>query len=332
MTSLEQLVVALDDGPWWPAGNEWVQVMGPIEDRQLIADADLDHLLGFVAPPRCSAIALTASGWARSMDLPPLIAQADQQRVRITCAVGRDGRVAGRMRWADGSHVDEPPSSGRSLDILRRCLGLPTDPPAVPSAQLLAAQWLASVTRIARLRGRPLPWEEVAAQHPAMLLAGQGGLLFGAADLVPVAREAARLWTWTELLRQAGRPGPLADALPPGTGGWMDEGMFSRWLLAPYPPPETQVAEMAALMGPGTRRRVERALQRMGVPVGPPTASLDPLGEDGLELGGQMVTDGQRGRRPWRRSVADVEGPGRADDGKVVDHAAVRRHGLGPDA
>ncbi len=175
MTSLEQLVVDLDGGPWWQDGTEWVQVMGPIEDHELVADADLDHLLGFVAPPRCSAIALTASGWARSMDLPPPIARAEQQRVRITCAVDRDGRVAGRIRWADGSHVDEPPSSGRSLDILRRCLGLPTDPPAVPSAQLLAAQWLAAVTRIARLRARPLRWEEVAAQHPAMLLAGPGG-------------------------------------------------------------------------------------------------------------------------------------------------------------
>ena len=132
-------------------------------------------------------------------------------------------------------------------------------------------------------------------------------------------------------MRQAGRPGPLADALPPGTGGWMDEGIFSRWLLAPYPPPETQVAELAALVAPATRRRVERALRLMRVPVGPPTDGLDLLGEDGLELGGQMVADGQRGRRPRRRSVADVEGPRRADDGEVVDHAAVRRHGLGPD-
>ena len=48
------------------------------------------------------------------------------------------------------------------------------------------------------------------------------------------------MWTWSHLLGQAGRPGPLADGLAPATAGWMDEGMLSRWLLAPYPAEEME--------------------------------------------------------------------------------------------
>jgi hypothetical protein len=153
------------------------------------------------------------------------------------------------------------------VDILRRCFGLPTDPPAAPSGQLLAAQWLEAIRALARRRARPLSWDQVASQHPAMRLAHQGGLPVGGDDLVTVARLAATVWCWSELRRQAATPGPLADALPAGLGGWMDEGMLSRWLLAPYPPLGDHLAEIAALVTPETGWRIERALEALELPT-----------------------------------------------------------------
>ena len=268
MTSLETLVTTLDRRHGWEDGTEWIQVVDG--DGAVVADEDLGRLLGFVAPPRCSAIGMTAPGWARSTEEPAATAGDGRQRVRVTCIVARNGEVAGRIRWADGTQVDEPPRSGRSLDILRRSLCLPTDPPSMPSGQLLAARWLDGIRRMAERCARPLSWDQVAFEHPAMQLARAARLPIGADDLVQVAREAARVWTWTELLHQAGRPGPLADALPPGTGRWMDEGMLARWLLAPYPPLATQLAEVASLLMPASGRRLERALALLGFPTAPP--------------------------------------------------------------
>src|ERR1039457_4845487 len=146
MTPLEQLVMDIEREHAGHDSTAWVQVIGSVRNPDLVRDEDLGHLLGFVAPPECSAMAMTAPGWARSTDLPTELAQAGQQRVRITCVVARDGGVAGRIRWADASLVEEAPQSGRSLDILRRCLGLPTDPPAVPTGALLAARWLDTIS------------------------------------------------------------------------------------------------------------------------------------------------------------------------------------------
>jgi hypothetical protein len=263
MTPLEHLVVVIDQAHAGLDTAAWAQVRGSEGTLELVCDNDLANLLGFVAPDECWALAMSAPGWARPIDLPPDAARAIQQRVRITCAVARDGAVAGRIHWPDGSQIDEPPSSGRSLDILRRGLRLPTDPPTAPSGQLLAAQWLEAIRATAKLGARPLTWEQVASQHPAVRLAREGGLPVSADDLVTVARLAATVWCWSELLRQASTPGPMAEALPAGVGGWMDEGMLSRWLLASYPPLPEHLAEIVALVTPETGWQIERALEAL---------------------------------------------------------------------
>jgi hypothetical protein len=175
MTRLEELVRVLDSRHGWTDGTEWIQVLGTVDDYELVADTRLDRLLGFVAPPRCEAIGMTALGLARSTEPSADCASAPRQRVRITCLVARTGEVAGRISWADGTQVEEPPQSGRSLDILRRCLGLATEPPSVPSTHLVAAQWLDGVSRMAERWTQPLSWDEVAFQHPAMQLARAAG-------------------------------------------------------------------------------------------------------------------------------------------------------------
>jgi hypothetical protein len=267
VTPLEQLVTVIDQAHTGLDTAAWAQVMGSDRTLELVCDDDLGNLLGFVAPDECWALAMSAPGWARSTEMAPDAARAGQQRVRITCAVARDGGVAGRVHWADGSQVDEPPSSGRSLDILRRGLRLPTDPPAAPSGQLLAAQWLEAIRSMVGRRARPLTWAQAASQHPAMRLAKEGGLPVRADDLVTVARLAAAVWCWSELLRQAAAPGALADALPAGVGGWMDEGMLSRWLPASYPPLPEHVAEIVALVMPETGGRIRGALEALDLPA-----------------------------------------------------------------
>jgi hypothetical protein len=297
MTRLEELVRVLDSRHGWTDGTEWIQVLGTVDDYELVADTRLDRLLGFVAPPRCEAIGMTALGLARSTEPSADCASAPRQRVRITCLVARTGEVAGRISWADGTQVEEPPQSGRSLDILRRCLGLATEPPSVPSTHLVAAQWLDGVSRMAERWTQPLSWDEVAFQHPAMQLARAARLPIGPDDLAQVAREAQRAWTWTRLLHQASRPGPLADTLPPGTGGWMDEGMLARWLLAPYPPLATQLAGVAAQLIPATARRLVGVLALLGLPTECSTA-VGALGEELLDLSSQVIADRQRRSRP----------------------------------
>jgi hypothetical protein len=288
MTPLEELVVIVDSRHGLDGTSEWVQVLGTWPDHELVSDHHLGRLLGFVARRRCSAIAMTAPGWARSTEAPAGQVRQDRQRIRVTCAVARHGEVAGRIRWPDGTQVDDPPGSGRALDILRRCLRLPTEPPPVPSGHLLAAQWLEAVRQAAERSARPLTWEQVAVEHPAMRLALQEGLPIGPDNLVQVASLAAQVWTWSELLRQASERGPLADALPPDTGRWMDEGMLARWLLAPYPPLADHVGIVAGLVMPSTAHRLAQALELLGLSIEGPA-----LREEGFELSGEVVADGQ---------------------------------------
>jgi hypothetical protein len=260
MTPLEELVADIDREHAGQDTTEWVQVAGTVGHLEFVRHTDLSELFGFVAPRRCWALAMTAPGWARSTHPPTDGSRVAEERVRITCVVARDGGTAGRLRWTDGTLVDEPPRSGRSLDILRRGLGLATDPPALPSGMLLAAQWLETIMTLARRHPRPLTWDQVVRLHPAMRLAEQAGLPLTADDMVTAARLAARVWSWSDLLRQTREDSPLALTLPPGAGQWMDEGMLSRWLLSVYPPLHEHLSEVTALVPPDTGRQIEGAL------------------------------------------------------------------------
>jgi hypothetical protein len=135
-----------------------------------------------------------------------------------------------------------------------------------------------------------------------MRLAHQGGLPVTADDLVTVARLAATVWCWPELLRQAETPGPLADALPAGVGGWMDEGMLSRWLLASYPPLPGHLAEIMDLVRPGVGRQIRRALEALGLPI----SALD----DGSADSGYSASSPSTSEARWSPMANDAVAPG----------------------
>ena len=102
MTPLEELVRVLDCRSDREERTEWIQVFGTAEDYELVADNHLDRLFGFVAPPECWAIGMTAPGWARSTELT---ADSTRERVQITCLVARTGEVAGRITWAENRSI-----------------------------------------------------------------------------------------------------------------------------------------------------------------------------------------------------------------------------------
>ena len=84
-----------------------------------------EALAGFRAPAAWSAIGLVCGGWAAPMDGVRPSAHPDARRISQVILLGRDGTIASRVRYADGSVLRAAPASGAALDALRFALGLP---------------------------------------------------------------------------------------------------------------------------------------------------------------------------------------------------------------
>jgi hypothetical protein len=262
MSPLHQLVEDLDSQSDWDDPPRWVQVY----PDDMIDDHNMERLIGFVAPDTCTAIALVAGGWAWSMDRPVAEAKRERQRIRTTCAVSRPGEVVGRVRWADGLEINEPPGTGRALDSLLRCFQLPTAPPTASTGAYFAVQWLDAVCAAAVRSQGKLTWRQAADLHPAMRALADSGHRIDADHIVPVARAGARVWTWEEIRLQAiAKPTWMSPSLPPGAGVWMDEGMLSRWLIGVFDSLDDLLGEVARLLPDGVARRIRRTLRALDV-------------------------------------------------------------------
>jgi hypothetical protein len=277
--TLHDLVLTLDTERPWEAPPAWVRIYGAIDDRPRVEwDEHLERLVGYRSPPDCTAVGVVAGGTAFCLepqkdyvwvpplpadDSPPLMAPGERRRMRVTAMVSRDRQIAGRLHVGDGQTIDEPPGCGRMVDCLYRCLGLPTDPPAGSVDKWLALMWLGNVAAAADSQHRQLTWGKVARLHPAMQVLDPAGEYVGADDVVRVARIASRAWTWTRLLEDAGQPGWLATELPPGAASWMDEGIFSRWLLSDWPELADLVVETGQRLPDGVARRLRRTLREL---------------------------------------------------------------------
>lgn len=208
-------------------------------------------LLGAVAPEHWSALGVAAVGKAMPLEPP-----ADSPpwgdgpaRAEVVVLVARDGRVVSRVRQADRV-LTEPPGSGLTLDCLQRVMGLPTAPPEVPPAHLLAVIWLERV-----LAGEGL--------------AGEG---LAGADLLAAAEELDRPLGWGRL-RQLAMAGAWPElGLTPEEAAWFDDGGFSRRVMARYRPLPVLVAELHRVLRPDRARRCLRFLHRLGVGDALPSA------------------------------------------------------------
>ena len=257
----ERLIEALGDEVDEHGSPAWVRVFadaGSASGMSVDSTGEPGSLIGWTAPPHCLAVGTVATGTLRSVP-----DGAALSRVRMCCVVGRDGGIGWTLQPPGSEPSSSPPEAGRVLDCLRRCLGLPTPAPESTAGRLQAVAWVASVLDEAHRSVRPLTWSDVARLHPlARLLSGslaatealaEGGLL---GDLI---RSAANAWSWEEIRREAvaGNLPGLADAR---LAEWMDEGMFSRWLLELLPSTELMLAALRPYLAPSATRRLAGAL------------------------------------------------------------------------
>lgn len=216
-----------------------------------------DALVGHTVPSRWSASGVVATGRARRLDAP------DDPGVPVAVAVivSRDGHVAHHLARDpdapdDGLHPTHLPSPeeaplGRLPDLLRRTLGLPTEPPREPAATWWRALWLdAVVAAAAHDPGHaPDPTASLTDVLPPDLVEAL------AADPTLCGREG-----WARLHELAGRATPptapgeaavrraLGPYVDPSMAAWMDVGCFARWLLASLPPVDDLLALASALV------------------------------------------------------------------------------------
>jgi hypothetical protein len=208
----------------------------------------LDLLLGFVAPAHWRAVGVTCSGVSHRLDGTP----SDPGPVIVTTLVDRSGDVASVIRQSGEVTVMPDPLEGTVADACRRALGLPTAPPPPSTLGLWTLSWL---DRLVDLAGRgpagagTQSWAAVARLHAAA--SPPGDEPYAALDpqrLVSAASALARAWPWARL-----RADPSVLDLPgaPPTArlaGWMDDGMWARWLLGLLPAPDDLMAAVHALL------------------------------------------------------------------------------------
>ena len=254
----------------------WIRVFSPAGgsagggDPVVQRSSDPDGLLGWLAGEDCEAVGVVATGRLRQVEemsgyTATACAGRDDcglaGRLALACVVGRDGRVGWRVRVSDGAAPADPPTEGRLLDCLRRCFALPTSPPPVEPACLMATAWLLSVLEATAEPGATrLTWSEVTQLHPlARVLAGE--LPDDCSHLAPaLCRLVASAWAWEDYRQLASEAECLGELCPPDLAGWMDEGMFARWILASLPGTEELLTATRAELVPSAARRLAHAV------------------------------------------------------------------------
>lgn len=255
----------------------------PAEPAAIEVDPDLPALMGYVAPPSCIALAIVGGGRAHrweppaphtdhtdhtrrpdpatstaTADQPPIDVPPEGMRITTVCLMDRAGRMAGHTRFADGSEIPTPPESGRLVDALRRAFALPTVRPQFPATELVSRFWLANVLAAADDRAAPLNWKRVRELHPsAKVLKDVGEPLTGPA-LDRARRVSAAAWTWSRLRYQAIEGDWLPEIVDSKLAAWMDEGMFSRWVLDDTLPTGELLRLATPCVAPSVRGKLAR--------------------------------------------------------------------------
>lgn len=280
--SLTRLAQSMESLRPMGAQPAWAEIIGPLEEPERVEwHPDLETMVGFFAPPTCQAIATVGYGWARGLAGGPpgardILAPGERRRVRVVCLMTRTGEIAGYLRDGTTVLVREPPTVGRVIDCIRRCFGLPTPPPEQPTDVLLAAMWLSNVLGTAQRSQKPLNWPAVAHLHPVIEVGAASGLVVPAAQFRRMMAVGGEVWNWSFLADQAASPGWLADLLPPGAGGWMDEGILSRWLLDSVKKVDRLLDQVRPLIEPAAAKKLQSTLKQLGV-LGPtPPRSAPP--------------------------------------------------------
>ncbi len=225
-----------------PGGGWLVRVIGSEVGLQPLDGAHpVDRLTGFVAPSEWQVLGIVVNGTASHPD-----GGGGRRRVRLVYLLDRSGASASVIRGLDQAPAGAP--CGRLVDVCRRALGRPTEPPAGPPLEWWSAVWLDRI--LAEAAAAPTTrwtWRRVLALHPLGDPATAAGL------------------GWEDLRRLAATPGAVG-LVDPAVAGWLDEGSFARWLLGEQLPLSTLLREVGALLPPSVHERVRVLLAGQGLP------------------------------------------------------------------
>jgi hypothetical protein len=249
------------------------------DDELILGHKPLDghparELLGFVAPDTWWALGVVCPGWANPAgddlgdvdmdrgrrDGPRYADRPGRRRVRAVSLVARDGAEAARLVLDDDPPID-PGACGEGLipDCLRRALGLPTAPPAIAVAELWATRWLGEIVAAGEAGCRRVGWAEAAALHPVAEVLAPGRTITHD-DLIPAASALQTTVGWADVRARVAAGHWSAPDLSPDVAAWMDDGMFSRWVLGGSPPLEELLNRAAACTSTGTYARIKAAV------------------------------------------------------------------------
>jgi len=234
-------------------------------------------LLGLTAPEHWHAVGLATSGWAYHV-----AERSDpgrrRRRVHVVSLLSRSGEHAHRTTSDDvdlAARLAGEAPVGEQVDLLRRVLGLATDPPPVDAAAYWSIQWL-----VALVSADPpaTTFAEALALHPALRLLRRE-LCTVDDDVEDVLAAFHRVLTWSRL-RQLAADGRHETAdLAPDDAGWLDDGSFARFVLNRCAPLHVLRARLAAHVPDDVARAVADLLDRLEVPecawpdvVAPPAA------------------------------------------------------------
>ncbi len=236
--------------------------------RPLDGEHPGDLLRGFTAPDRWQAVGVATGGLAhRLSDRADDHPDPEPTRVLVVTLLSRSGELAHRARslGADvpGLGADGPTPSGEQVDLLRRCLGLPTEAPPQDTAAWWSALWLATLVDPAQPVAVGL--DDAFARHPAARLLDRGAVE-PLADRTVVLRAFHRVLSWHRIRALVSDGCLAAPDCTSHEAGWMDDGAFARHLLARCAPLPRLRRRLRDRLGVPTATAVLGLLDEVGVP------------------------------------------------------------------
>lgn len=222
-----------------------------------------DVLLGLAAPDDWHAVGLATHGHAYHV-----AERGDpgrrRHRVHVVTLLSRSGEHAHRTR-ADDPEVeallagDTP--AGEQVDLLRRVLGLPTEPPPCDASAYWSSVWLTSLVEAA---DDIVTLDDAIAAHPALQLLRHD--VHRTDDAVDVVTAFHRVLGWNRLRTLAADNRFVVPELAPADAAWLDDGAFARFVLNRCAPLHLLRARLAMHLPPDVAGAVLDLLDELGVP------------------------------------------------------------------
>lgn len=199
----------------------------------------VDALIGFSAPDEWAAVGVVAVGTATAIgDGAPVASR----RVRVLHLVDRTGSEASLLYDLEESTALRCPSpvDGHIADLCRRMLGLPTTPPPPSVLPWWTTVWLDRILAESLADpAEPWTWHRLALLHPAV---DPNVAPLDPEGLAEEAVAKAASVSWGTVRQQM-----ASDEL----AGWMDDGMFARWVLSQHLAPRQLAAELTSALDAG---------------------------------------------------------------------------------